>query len=533
MRVSQQSMYGTMLNQMNMNLSDYMESNIQGSSQKRINRPSDDPAGTSRVLAYRSSIERTGQYETNSDTALGWLNLADETLNNVSATVIRIRTLAEQAATDSYSADQRAAIGAELRQLMGSLVNLANTEHEGKHIFGGQRYDVPSFIEGLSVTGTNLDGPQANMQVSGGLDRSAIVRFPVAGGTAPITIPPAAGDPPVPYEWTEDGGKTWKQGTINPPALPTDPVSFDVGSARVTIPAGETMQVKPFDPDADESKDNGSKLYIKPTAIYQGYDNKAAATVDRYGSVTIPPQVGTTVTGTFNENVLIKFGSGVDWTQPGLDYSYSTDGGRTWTGGNKATITAGTPPDNTARLVVPGGFVDISGNAPAGNIPADGQLLVRPQRTSLDFEIMEGQYLSVNNVGKDIFGGLYATNGDSNYRPMFGQNDPRNLFETVGLLIAACEGNDTGNIGKGLADLDSSLKNVLTKQAAVGGKENRIEVTLDNLDANKFDQTSRLSAIEDVDFSDLMVRLAKQQMAYQTVLKSSSMIMQLNLTKFL
>ena len=533
MRVSQQSMYGTMLSQMNMNLSEYMETNMQGSSQKRINRPSDDPAGTSRVLSYRSALERTGQYETNSDTALGWLNLADETLNNVSATVIRIRTLAEQAATESYTADQRVAIGAELRQLMGSLINLSNTEHEGKHIFAGQHYDSPAFVEGLSVSGTNLDGPLANMQVSGSLDRSAVVRFPVAGGTTPITIPPAAGDPPVDYEWTEDGGKTWNKGTISAPAAPTDPTSFDVGASRVTIPAGETMQVKPFDSNAEESKDNGSKLYIKPTAIYQGYDNKATATVDRYGSVVIPPQVGTTVTGTFNENVLIKFGSGVDWTQPNLDYSFSTDGGRTWTGGNKATITAGTPPDNTARLVVPGGFVDISGNAPMGDIPANGQLLIRPQRTALDFEIMAGQYLSVNNVGKDIFGGLYTTNGSDNKLPMFGPDDPRNLFETVGLLIAGCEGNDTGSIGKGLANLDTAHKNVLTKQAAVGGKENRIEVTLDNLDANKYDQTARLSAIEDVDFSELMIRFAKQQMAYQTVLKSSSMIMQLNLTKFM
>ena len=35
---------------MNKSLADYMESNLQSSSQKKINRPSDDPTGAGRVL---------------------------------------------------------------------------------------------------------------------------------------------------------------------------------------------------------------------------------------------------------------------------------------------------------------------------------------------------------------------------------------------------------------------------------------------------------------------------------------------------
>jgi flagellar hook-associated protein 3 FlgL len=48
-RVTQQSMYNTMVSQMQSTLAAYMESNEQGSTQKKINRPSDDPAGTYRV----------------------------------------------------------------------------------------------------------------------------------------------------------------------------------------------------------------------------------------------------------------------------------------------------------------------------------------------------------------------------------------------------------------------------------------------------------------------------------------------------
>ncbi len=42
-----------------------------------------------------------------------------------------------------------------------------------------------------------------------------------------------------------------------------------------------------------------------------------------------------------------------------------------------------------------------------------------------------------------------------------------------------------------------------------------------------------MSAVEDVDFSELMTRLAQEQLIYNSVLKSSSMIMQMNLSNFL
>lgn len=43
----------------------------------------------------------------------------------------------------------------------------------------------------------------------------------------------------------------------------------------------------------------------------------------------------------------------------------------------------------------------------------------------------------------------------------------------------------------------------------------------------------RVSAIEDVDLTELIARLARQQMSYQSVLQSSSMIMQLSLMNYL
>ena len=530
MRVTQKTMYSSMLNDMNRTLSDYMESNMQGATQKKINRPSDDPAGMARILTYRGTIERTTQYESNADTALGWLNLADETLSNVSTTITRIKSLAEQAATGTYNADQRASIGNEIRQLMGSLINLANTEFEGKHIFSGQKYNNAAFQQGLAVTSINLDGtvPNPPMQVTGSLKQTAMVRFPdpaTPPAGAPIAIPPTAPDT-VTYEYTLDGGKTWETGTMAP-AAPGADAFFDVGGARITMPAGTT--VKPYNADEPESEKNGSTLYIRPTAIYQGNDNNATVRVDTYGPEPMPP-LKTNVSGVINSDVLVRFNENVTPTVNGqFSYSYSTDGGQNWVEGTgRFDDATGT----NARLVIPGGFMDISMPPPTTPIPAGGQYIIRPQRTELQFEIAQGEFMTVNNVGKDVFGGLFSTTGDPNLQAMFGEGEGKNLFETVGRLIGFCETNDATGIARSLTELDAAHKTVMTYQAGVGGKENRIDVTLEMLDANKFDQVSRMSAIEDVNLSELMIRFTQQQLAYQTVLKSSSMIMQLNMTKF-
>ena len=80
-RVTQKTMYNDMVGQMQKNLAGYMESVQQGSTQKKINRPSDDPAGTYRVLTTRIDLTNTAQYQENVDTAKGWLNLEDSVLS--------------------------------------------------------------------------------------------------------------------------------------------------------------------------------------------------------------------------------------------------------------------------------------------------------------------------------------------------------------------------------------------------------------------------------------------------------------------
>ena len=74
---------------------------------------------------------------------------------------------------------------------------------------------------------------------------------------------------------------------------------------------------------------------------------------------------------------------------------------------------------------------------------------------------------------------------------------------------------------------------ILTFAASCGGRENRLEAASDMLTNMELTETQTLSNVEDVDFSKLMTQLSQQQLAYQSVLKSSSMIMQMSLLNYI
>lgn len=542
-RVTQKTMYNDMVGQMQKNLAGYMESVQQGSTQKKINRPSDDPAGTYRVLTTRIDLTNTAQYQENVDTAKGWLNLEDSVLSTRVPVVIRdLIELASQASTGTYDASQRKIMADQARQHFGSLLELANTEFEGKSIFAGHRYDHNAFEEGLALSSWDEEWDTAIREgdadgkplykLEGASSETVIIQFTEEGTLESSAAKP---DKPPKFRWSIDGGDTWQEGSYEQDAngnfVDADGnMKIAANGVILTVPA--TMNVKAAETVNPEGEDkgpgarNGTLLYIRPTAIYQGDDKDPPVDVTLMGA---PKGLDASATGDFGKNVLVrvdgkrdgngeytdvKFGETFDW-------SYSTDGGNTW-----VTATATMPKDANGglRLPVPGGYLDMTLGANATGLTKGSQIMIHPSRADLDYEIMKDTYISVNSVGKDIFGGYYegkpALDGDNN------------LFEVVGAFIGYLEGNNQEGAQKTLAALKEAEKQVLSAATAVGGKENRVQTAADVLSFQKLDQQERLSYVEDIDLTELLTKLTRQQLTYQTVLQSSSMIMKLSLANY-
>lgn len=106
---------------------------------ERLARSSDDPVAASRLRLLQRADSLAKIDTANADRATADLTLADAALSGFSDAVIRIKELATSAANGTLTSAQRAGIGAEVKQLYGSLVGLANSRDSSGHaLFGGE-----------------------------------------------------------------------------------------------------------------------------------------------------------------------------------------------------------------------------------------------------------------------------------------------------------------------------------------------------------------------------------------------------------
>lgn len=501
MRVSHRNIYANMLSYLNRSTTGLVELNLKASSQKEINRPSDNPIGMTRVLSYRDSLKSMEQYRKNVDTAQGWLRLADENLMQANIVISRLKELAQQGATGTFSAENREQISYEARQLFQHLIMLSNASYEGKYIYAGHKTGTPAFRDALFAQSN--DGSIRSediLRISGGTGNTVLVQFLEDGET---------GTDALNFRYSSNGGKTWTEDTLPASTILGEPVVMSLGGVQVTLAAGREVAATAGNDTNDTS---GTWLWVRPTAIYQG-DDEDRISVERFSAAATA-----TAAGVFRNNVMVRIDA-YDGINP-TEYSSSADGGRSW-------MTGQTVPGGTSALPVPGGFLTLSGTPATGD-----QFVIRPNRALMHVEISQNETIQMNNIGKDVFGGLYPDQS-GRLQPVSLGKSGANLFETVGRLIGYLETNTQGGVQKALDELNDAQRHVTTYLAGVGARENRLSLTDSVLSGLQLNASERKSKIEDVDVADLMTKMAMQQITYEAVLKSSSMIMRMSLVNYL
>ena len=107
------------------------------SSGKAINKPSDDPVRIARIMGYQASLQQNKQHQRNIDAAMSWLDTTEDALSGMTDVLQRARELAVSGADGPKPPESRRAIAKEIDELVGVLVQLANTSFGGRHIFAG------------------------------------------------------------------------------------------------------------------------------------------------------------------------------------------------------------------------------------------------------------------------------------------------------------------------------------------------------------------------------------------------------------
>jgi len=137
------------------------------SSGLRINRASDDSAGLAISQRMRAKIAGLHQASRNASQAVNVVQVAEGAMNEIHNMLTRMRELAVQAASDSVSSTDRAAIDAEFDALRNEIDRIAtSTEYNGAKLLNGS-YQGNTVSTTATVTTATPDLGVEKIELSG------------------------------------------------------------------------------------------------------------------------------------------------------------------------------------------------------------------------------------------------------------------------------------------------------------------------------------------------------------------------------
>ncbi len=143
MRITNKIMQNNSLNNINTNkiLADKL--NTQMSTQKKVNRPSDDPVVAIRALRLRSNVtEVTQYYSKNIPDAESWLDVTESAIKNTAAVITDMIKQCTKGANGDLTSGDREIILEQLKALRDEVYATGDADFAGRYVFTGYRTDV-------------------------------------------------------------------------------------------------------------------------------------------------------------------------------------------------------------------------------------------------------------------------------------------------------------------------------------------------------------------------------------------------------
>jgi flagellin len=445
----------------------------------RINSSGDDPAGLAVANQYRDNVSELTQGVINANTGLSALQIMDGGLNNISTMLDRLKTLATESASTTFTGN-RASINVEYQQLVtqitqqatniglnsGGTNNVLNQVYIGggattansetEILLAGTQNAVDSTSLGLTNTtvqggGTELalntqrlDAPGATFLNATGNDETFNFNL-VSNGNATTTSVTLSGAP---------GGQTEAQ------ILSTLNASLNPYGINAQIGADGTLQFS-----------GGTPFTVTATPT-------AAATA-----------AGDVVAGT------AAFGA-VSATNLGL---YNVQGATNFTG-------AGDGAGGTENITFENGSTTTTVALPAGDTLAQAVTAINSQTAAL------GIYAVSNPAGTGI-----SFQSASNFT--VSTDTANGVFGAIAgqqpVTAPANAATATGNATAAITAINSALQQLGQVQAAVGAGENKLQYAINLANSQITNFSSAEAQIRDADVATEAANLSKAQVLEQ------------------
>lgn len=146
LRITQQSVNRSTLSDITSNLRKMQDIQEKLSSGKQINRPSDDPSATRKILGLKTKNFQILQFLNNTATAKENMNYTSDALETINELLSKVKSLAVQAGSDTLGQSERQIIASEINQLTESVIQFSNTtDSSGRYVFSGTKTQTLAF----------------------------------------------------------------------------------------------------------------------------------------------------------------------------------------------------------------------------------------------------------------------------------------------------------------------------------------------------------------------------------------------------
>lgn len=154
MYINNNAMSGNVANTLTSHYGNLATSTERLSTGLRVNSAADDAAGLAIRELMRSDVTALQQGIRNANDAISLIQTADGALGIIDEKLIRMKELAEQAATGTYDSTQRLMIESEYQQMASEITRIANaTDFNGIHLLNGNLSSDTHVGSGLTSTG--------------------------------------------------------------------------------------------------------------------------------------------------------------------------------------------------------------------------------------------------------------------------------------------------------------------------------------------------------------------------------------------
>lgn len=478
----------------------------QYTTEKKIQRPSDDPTVAVRSLKLRTTYAQLTQYaEKNIQDAMDWMDTTESAMSNISSLLTNMKSYLNQGANDPLKPDDRKSVLSTLRQYVNSIfADEANTDYSGRYVFTGYRTDTSLLFQ--------EDTNTLSYQIKEKLKYTDISNVTVVKGGA--NYDPAANG----QDYVDD-------------AATTDSVY------RMNL-AYNNLSNEEFPEESDKSIGSPIKIQIS-------YTEKEALT---------PGEKPETITETL-EPVEIKHSTDLEAyniEEDGIVYLYDT--GEILMGKSvyadiqqkQADITVDYCKNSFEKNEIrPEMYFECLRYDSVENKVLE---YIEPSKQNINYEVNYSQTITVNTQARDaISTDIYRT-VDYIEQTIEAVTDVENRISEVEKMISNTQDKDeiaalnslkkvltdekelrmsvmTEAFGKGLTMVDNAQQMVSVAVSELGAKYNRAQLTYDKLLDEQTDTEEKLSGNEDVNFEDVFINLTQANNLYQASLSATSKIL--------